>query len=212
MFLLFPMSFLGLILASATNKPSEYEKDLMTEEHFSREDTLAPVRSFQARIVSKSKSSAKSFRFFITFALPNGSEKKELAVDEKTYYLLDMYADGTLLFRQDRFFCFVPAGKPLPVTYPQDTQLVYVLITRKRREKINSVCTMRFETPDIPRLELDVDLQTYERFSEGEVGELLCHNSEFRDFVPQVLPAEDIGPALFERNIPQDCSDQTPLY
>ena len=208
-FMLVGSLIVGIILADGTNKPGEHEKDFMTEENYSQEDTLAPVRSFPARIVSKSKSSAKTFRYYITFALPDGSEKKELEVDEKTYFLIDMYKDGTLLFRQDRFFCFVPDGKPLPVTYPQDTQLVYVLITRKRREKVRSVCTMRFETPEIPRLELDVDPQTFERFSEGEIGELFCHNSEFRGFAPQ----EDSAPAPFEQGCPaQDDSEQTPLY
>ena len=209
-------AFVGLIIATNINAKSINERSEAKAKEEVLENTAAPVRSYPARIVSKSKRPAKAVRYFITFASPDSSEEKELAVDVKTYCFYRMELTGTLLFRQDRFICFVPKGDPLPVTYPPDTQLASVQIKQKRREKVRSVCTMRFETPDIPRLELDVDPQTYERFSEGEIGELFCHNSEFRGFSPQVLPQEDSAPVPFEQSSPaqelKDDSNQTPLY
>ena len=184
--------------------PQYLQNAVNAEEPESR--AVPPVRSFPARIVSKSRKNAEAFRYYITFSAPDGSQK-ELAVDEQTYMLYNYHTDGTLLFRQDLFLCFVPKGRLLPVTYPQDAQAVQVKITHKRREEVPFICTMRFETPDIPRLELDVDPQTYELFFEGENGVLYCHNGEFRGFVPQVLPEEDIDPALFVRRYPDPAQD-----
>ena len=172
-----------------------------------REYASAPVRSFPARIISKSRIPAeakpeKSFRYYITFRAADGSQK-ELAVDESTYMLRNIGTAGSLLFLRDLFFCFVPTGKPLPVTFPQDTQVIPVKIKKKRREEIPFICSMSFETPDIPRLEMDVDPMTYELFFEGDVVTVFSQNGEFRGLVPQIRPLEDIDPALFVRRYPE---------
>ena len=163
-----------------------------------------PILSFPARIIRMEKKKAESRDFFITFQSPDGAHK-EFAVGERIYQQYQQGDTGELIFLNDLFFSFTPAGKPLPAVCTQDAQCLQAEIVSKREAESFESCFITFDTMERSGWEVRASPQLYETCYKDEAGEIISQNGQFLGFVPQV--EEILDPAVFERCYPEQEPD-----